>query len=243
MDILDDSDDLVGPRTFSALEQLARGLRVQSGGLQDTLDAIVHAAVRTVAGTDDAGLILVDRGVLSPIATTGPRPSRLDELQRELMSGPCFDAAASQETVIAADLQRDPRWSGLHETAAELCVVSMVCVPLYLERRTTGALSMYSSSRALFDEADLAWTELFATHAALALADAQRSDQMRNALASRDTLGQAKGILMERLRISADDAFSRLSSASQITNHKVVVVASHLVATGELLEPGIAPRD
>ena len=56
---------------------------------------------------------------------------------------------------------------------------------------------------------------LFASQAALALAEAHRADQMRQALSSRDVIGQAKGILMERHRITADEAFGLLSKHSQ----------------------------
>lgn len=228
--------------TFSVLGHLARALHVASDELQPTLDAIVQAAVRTVPGTDDAGLIVVRRGVLRPVATTGPRPSLLDELQLRAGEGPCYDAAATQQVVVVADLTHDDRWVKLRQAAAELGVVSMVCLPLRIEERTTGALSLYSSRPAVFDDVELGFVNLFATHAALALAEAQRVDQLRTALTSRDLLGQAKGVLMERFRIDADEAFRRLSEASQTTNTKVTTVADHLVRTGELLEPGARAR-
>ena len=76
---------------------------------------------------------------------------------------------------------------------------------------------------------------LFATLAAIALAEAQRTDQLHTALDNRDVIGQAKGILMERHRITADVAFGYLSQASQSVNSKLAAVARHLVETGELL--------
>jgi len=51
----------------------------------------------------------------------------------------------------------------------------------------------------------------------------------------RDPIGQAKGILMEREKIAADQAFARLSQISQRRNVKVGVVVRHLVETGQLL--------
>ncbi|MDQ2796244.1 MAG: GAF and ANTAR domain-containing protein [Actinomycetota bacterium] len=230
-----DDDDRPDVTSYGTLAQLARGLRVPSGELQPTLEAIVQAAVRTVPGTDDAGLILVRRGALVPVATTGARPASLDESQAREKLGPCFDAAAEQEIKVVTNLAGDPRWPALHEAAAELGVAGMVCVPLVLDDRTAGTLSLYSSRPGAFDDADLGFTELFATHAALALGEAQRTEQLHHALASRDLLGQAKGILMERLRIGPDAAFAELSVASQATNQKVVAVADHLVRTGELL--------
>lgn len=227
---------------FGALTEIARAMHVPSGDLDQTLDAITRAAVAALDQADDAGLILISKDRLTPVAATGLRPERLDELQQRLGTGPCFDTARSQQVTLVAELQRDPRWAELHEAAVELGVVSLACVPLRVGSRTTGALTLYSAERDAFDGVDLSYVELFATLAALALADAQRADQLRTALASRDVLGQAKGILMERFRIDADEAFTRLSTASQVTNTKVTVVAEHLVATGELLAPGSRPR-
>ena len=58
-------------------------------------------------------------------------------------------------------------------------------------------------------------------------------DGLKLALASRDTIGQAKGILMERYRLSADEAFERLRAASQSANRKLVDLARQLTETGE----------
>src|SRR5580700_10162712 len=77
-------------------------------------------------------------------------------------------------------------------------------------------------------------TVLLATFAALALAEAQRADQMHDALGNRDVIGQAKGILMERHRVTADAAFSVLSRVSQAENMKLAEIARRFVETGEL---------
>lgn len=74
-----------------------------------------------------------------------------------------------------------------------------------------------------------------ATLAAAALAEVRRTEQPRRALDSRDVIGQAKGILMERHKITPDQAFQVLSQVSQRRNRRLVIVASHLIRTGELL--------
>jgi AmiR/NasT family two-component response regulator len=76
---------------------------------------------------------------------------------------------------------------------------------------------------------------LFATLAAIALAEAHRTDQLQTALANRDVIGQSKGILMERYRLTADAAFAHLTRASQDVSMKLSAVALHLVETGEML--------
>jgi len=53
------------------------------------------------------------------------------------------------------------------------------------------------------------------------------------AVESRDVIGQAKGILMERYKLTADEAFDRLRERSQHSNRKVVELAKLLAETGE----------
>ena len=79
---------------------------------------------------------------------------------------------------------------------------------------------------------------MFAAHAAVALAAVQQRDQLRRGLETRDVIGMAKGILMERYKLDGDRAFSVLVRASQQTNRKLREVAEELVHQGEL--PGHA---
>jgi GAF domain-containing protein len=125
--------------------------------------------------------------------------------------------------------------------AVALGVRSMMCVPLRVHERVLGALSLYSDRPAAFTSHDEQVIRLYATLAAIALAEAQRTDQLHTALASRDVIGQAKGILMERHRVSAETAFGLLSRASQDANMRLPAVARHLAETGELLGAA-APR-
>jgi hypothetical protein len=60
------------------------------------------------------------------------------------------------------------------------------------------------------------------------------ADNLQTALESRAVIDQAKGILMERYKLTADQAFQLLARASMTTNRKVRDIADHLVRTGEL---------
>lgn len=57
----------------------------------------------------------------------------------------------------------------------------------------------------------------------------EANDQLRDALASRDVIGQAKGILMERSDLTADEAFDEMRVASQRANRKLRDVAEDIV--------------
>jgi GAF domain-containing protein len=224
-----------GAPAFRALDIMARALHVKDAQLEAALQAIVSTAVLTLGTARDAGLILVRRGELVPQATTGPSPRLLDELQQKLKDGPCVTAAVEQALVSVEDMDQEARWPGFAAEAVTLGVHSMVCVPLQTHERVHGALSLYADRPAAFTSHDEQVTGLYATLAAIALAEAQRTDQLNTALASRDIIGQAKGILMERHRVSDEAAFGLLSRASQHANMRLPAVARHLAETGELL--------
>jgi GAF domain-containing protein len=240
-DLTQVQEDLDGfsDRAFRSLDILARALHVKNAELEPALQAIVSAAVTTMSPAQHAGLITVSRGTLVPQATTGRPPELLDQLQQKLGGGPCIDAAQQQTPIHIADMHDESRWPDFAAEAESLGVRSMLCVPLRVHEQCLGTLSLYSDRATAFTGHDERVTTLFATLAAIALAEAQRTDQLHTALANRDVIGQAKGILMERHRITADVAFGYLSRASQDVNMKLTAVARHLVETGELLS---APR-
>jgi GAF domain-containing protein len=221
---------------FQSLDILARALHAKEPELEPTLQAIVSTAASTLPTAQHAGLILVSRGRLIPQASTGRPPTLLDQLQQKLNDGPCVNAAVQQALVNIGDMRRESRWPDFTVEAENLGVHSMLCVPLWVHERCLGTLSLYSERVTAFTDHDERITRLFATLAAIALAEAQRTEQLHAALANRDVIGAAKGILMERHRITAEMAFGRLSRASQNLNMKLPAVARHLVETGELLD-------
>jgi GAF domain-containing protein len=227
------SDDL-GANAWSVAENLARNLHFPSQELQSTLDAIIRTATDMVEAADYAGLIVIEQSKLIPKATLGRPPEELDLLQQRMGSGPCFEAAASQQVISIHDTTSEPRWTRFNAIAAQYGVLSVLCVPLWVTTETLGTLSVYSRTRGAFAPEQVRLVQLLAAHAALALANAQQASQLRTAFLTRDVIGQAKGILMERHKISATTAFEMLSKASQAANQKVSELALQLTETGEL---------
>jgi len=224
--------------TMMAVQTIAHALHVGDARLEPTLDAIVANAAAAHPAASDAGIILLVHGELVPQAVTGRPPLDLDVRQRDTGEGPCLDAAKKQTVMCISDTSTEQRWPGFCTAAQAHGVRSMLCVPLRIGEQCLGTLTLFSHQVAAFGPPDVALVELFAALAALSLADAQRAGQLREAIASRDLIGQAKGILMERFKISEQDAFGRLSRASQALNLKLAEVARHLTETGELLGPG-----
>jgi GAF domain-containing protein len=219
----------------TAIDVLARALHIEDARLQPTLDVIVANAAAAHPAAQDAGIILFTGGKLVPQATTGHAPQVLDLKQQETGDGPCIEAARKQAPVQVTDTSNDIRWPQFCATARACGGHSLLCTPLWINERNLGALTLYSPQTEAFSPGDTRLISLFATLAALALHEAQRTDQLREAISRRDIIGQAKGILIERYRISGDAAFATLARASQTVNVKLAEVARHLTETGELL--------
>jgi GAF domain-containing protein len=155
----------------------------------------------------------------------------VDRLQERLQQGPCLDAVRDQRVVRVDDVGADDRWPEFARKAAALGVGSMLCFQLFVEGDHLGAMNLYSRTPQAFDEDSEEIGLLFASHAAVALAGAEHEENLREAVATRDLIGQAKGILMERYNITAEQAFVALIRVSRNSNKKMRAVAEELIAT------------
>lgn len=228
---------ILGDQQFGALHVLCRAMRVADADLPSTLTAILTSATTAIAAADHAGLNLLIRGKFEPQATLGSAPEPLDALQKRTGAGPCIDASRDQVSIDVEDMADDARWPEFAEAAVALGVRAMCCVPLWVDDRRMGSLSLYAERPRAFDGIARRLADLYATHAAVALLEAQRADQMQRALANRDIIGQAKGVLMAQRHITADQAFGLLKETSHAINRKVVDVATFVAGTGELPSP------
>ena len=202
---------------------------------QEVLDHIVTAVVEMVPGAQDATITVArQRRTARSAAASSDRARLFDVLQSEAREGPCLDALFEQQTVRVDDLATEQRWPALAARAGELGARSMVCFQLFVTGSTLGSLDVLATEPGTFgDEAEHVGL-MFAAHAAVALAGAQQLEHVRSALVNRDVIGQAKGILMERFKMTGDQAFLALVAASQQTNRKLHVVAAELALTGVL---------
>lgn len=212
--------------------EVARSLLSQQD-VQHTLQRIVDLAVETIAGCDHAGIsFLKGRTGWTPAASDEISPL-VDAIQYETSEGPCLDAIRTHEVFRTPDLGKEARWP-LFSTRAvqDTGVRSMMSFRLFVEGDTLGALNLYSQATDAFDDAAQAVGLVFAAHAAVALSTSLHDEQMAEALQSRDLIGQAKGMLMAREGVNADEAFDMLRRASQRLNVKLREVAAGIIASG-----------
>lgn len=199
------------------------------------LDAVVAAALRLVPGTEHGSISMVTgRTQVSSRHASGELPALIDAIQTETGQGPCLDAVFEQQTVRVPDLSGEERWPLFARRAAQAGAGSMLSFQLYVDGDNLGALNLFSRRAEAFDDESEQVGLLFAAHAAVAFAGARKTDELQLAVASRDLIGQAKGMLMERYTISADQAFRVLVRVSQAQHRKLRDVADELVTTRHL---------
>lgn len=207
---------------------------LDAGSVHETLQRIVDLAVKTIPGCEHAGVSIVHGSKIATPAASDAVPLRVDAIQYEVGEGPCLNAIAESQTFKTDDLAKETRWPKFSARAQEETgVSSMLAFRLFARGHTLGALNLYSKERAAFGEEADEIGVLFAALAGAALGAAQTEEGLKIALRSRDVIGQAKGILMERHRITDDQAFEMLSRGSQRLNIRLAAVAERVARTGE----------
>ena len=215
------------------MSRVARQLQEEHGDVEATLHAITSTAVGAVPHVDECSVsYVIGRSSVEPRASTSDRAREADELQGRIKQGPCMDAVWEQHVVRVDDVAGDDRWPEFARQAPALGVASMMRFQLFVDGDQLGALNMYARTPHAFDAESEEIGQMFAAHAAVALAGAEHEANLRGGIATRDVIGQAKGILMERHKLTADQAFGVLARVSQELNRKLFEVARELTDTG-----------
>lgn len=218
-----------GTRLATTFGEVARTLLAERD-LDTILHKIVAVAVAEVDACESAGIELIEKRVIRPVAASSEVARRVSELQNEVGQGPCLSAIEDHETFRTDDLERDDRWPEFSELAyTETDVRSILGFRLFAEEDTMGALNLYSSKPSAFDDEAVAIGSILAAHAAIAMSWAREREYMQAAIENRDVIGQAKGLLMAHRKIDGDAAFELLRDASQRRNIKLQHVAEQVI--------------
>lgn len=239
-----------GSGTLAAEFAVLTGSLLNAPSAGEALTRIVETAQRVIPGADLVSITLrsPDGAFHTPIETE-PIASDLDQVQYTSAEGPCVAAASKTGPayVRSDDLATEPAWPTFGPIAAGhgfTTVLSTTLLPDARPPRLSGALNIYSRTHGALDGSAHDTALLLATHASLALATTQavttaelREAQFKKAIDSRDVIGQAKGILMSRRGVSADEAFALLRRASQRLNVRLADVAKTVAERPAALDP------
>lgn len=207
---------------------------LRTPAVDHTLQEIVALAADTVDGAMSAGITRVHKdGTVDTPAFTDDFVLAIDRAQIELGEGPCLQASVHEAVLRIDDMAHERRWPRFAERALSLGVGSMIACSLAVTNGERAALNLHAPQRDAFDPAATELAAIYAAHCSVALTQAALVDSLRAAMTSRQAIGEATGILMERHRVDARHAFEMLVQASQRLNVKLRELAEHVVRTGE----------
>jgi hypothetical protein len=212
------------------MADLARTIALRK--VDDVLADVTATAKELIPGVDIAGVLLVGKaGSFETLAPTDDLMFKLDELQMRYLEGPCVTAALSEIVVRTDDFRDESKWPNYSPEVVQLGVLSGLSFKLYTADRTAGALNLFGYEPKLWDTDAETIGMVLAAHAAAAILASREGDQLQSALTTRDRIGQAKGIIMERFKIDDVQAFGMLRQLSQDTNTKLIDIAQRVIDT------------
>jgi hypothetical protein len=222
-----------------SLTALARVL-ISQESVESTTQRIAELAVKLVNGGDYAGISLIRRGQIRTLGATDRVVEDLDAIQYDVGQGPCLSSIREQESFYIDDMCSDSHWPEFSARACKVGIGGLLAFVLKVSHDSLGALNLYSRWANAFSPEDRVTGALFATYAAIALANAQthardieRVAELERGLATRDAIGTALGIIMQRDGLSSAQAFDYLRTQSQRRNEKLRTIAEEIVLSTE----------
>ena len=204
--------------------------------VRETLERVLGAARKTIPGVDFAGLTLLRDGDPTTAVSTDEFVADIDAAQYETGSGPCLDAYRDAATYRVDSTGDEQRWPEFCASAVAKGIHSVLAAPLEVNGGGIGGLNLYSCARDAFTADDEILARVFAAQAALVIANStaywdarNTAEQLDQAMRSRATIEQAKGILIASGAPGPDKAFDMLVHASQRENRKLREIAEDIV--------------
>lgn len=216
-----------------ALTRDARTLRDQPSSVHDVLERAVRLAVAHVPGAIAAAASIHHPHTAPETLASHPLALAAEDAQHTHQQGPAHHARTHHGLVRIRDMGVEKRWPAFVRTARDLGITAAITCDLGHQQGSDATLTVYATAPAGFDPAAAEYTELLAAHATAALEATASITSLHTAMHSRQAIGEATGILMERHRIDAPAAFDLLARASQRTNVKLRRIAEHVVLTGQ----------
>jgi GAF domain-containing protein len=228
----------VSDKLLSLAQELAEVTRlVEDDDLPGALNRYVDRVVRTVPGCDHA-LITVRTPDRTETVAGASVPGLADGwVEPTDLPNPIGEVLAYREPRRLADLGTDRRWPEFAARAMGSGFRSALALPLAAVSEPSAAMTLLSREPNQFADTTYDVALLFVVHAGVVFDNVSlyndSQSMMRNlraALITRSTIGQAQGLLMQRRGLTAGNSFDLLRKASQERNVKLRDLAGSLVA-------------
>jgi hypothetical protein len=226
----------------SELDDLAKEFAALGADLHGDAEngAVLHRmmqlAVKHIPGCSWASITLITNNRSRTVASSDPVAAEADRLQQQLEQGPCRPTAIDEHSYLLFDVEHEQRWPGYAQALLRQTPVRSF-LSFDLAGAEQAALNLYGAAAGCFEDESVQFGAVFAAHTTTALAlyrAEERADNLKVALASNRQIGIAIGILMAYHRVTQDEAFALLRSASQQLHIKLRDIAQDVVETGTL---------
>ncbi|GEO97052.1 GAF and ANTAR domain-containing protein [Kocuria turfanensis] len=215
------------------------GMLLSQDDATAAVSRLARAAQQMIPAAAGAGVSLLDTaGTRVSTAATDPVVEAADAAQYELGTGPCLTAWATQEPQRIEDTTTETRWAGWEAAAAASGIRSVLSTPLVHRGRALGALKVYATTPGAFGPDEERLLGLFAEAAATLLGAAQPvetptrlNEALKTALATRETVGLATGVLMAQEHLAPEAARTALLETARAQGRRVAEVAAELIET------------
>jgi hypothetical protein len=211
------------------------GQTADEARLHRLLDTILETAVEAL-GFDAATVSARSGDNLATLAVTDERMLAVDFAQYDAIDGPCIEALGSADPVYMEDVSMEERWRGFREAAEAVGVRTSLSLHIDSTEDVATTLNLYARRIRRLGEPDVRAAAAFATQLAATLhgvnmqrATARVAEQLADAIRTRATIEQAKGVLMAERRITEGEALEVLHDRSRTTNVGIGVVAARLL--------------
>jgi GAF domain-containing protein len=232
----------------SGLQEVFRrlaSLRFEEESLETTLAFIVSVASHAMGSADGTGVMVVRTASLATIGASSEQCQQMNSVQSESGRGPSLLAIRSAAIVDARVGPSCESWPEFTKAARESGFGAVLAVPMVSRQRVIGSLSLFSRRNDGFDGRTTERAQMLSDQVAIVVQNASAfatanliNQQLEEALKSRDVIGVAKGILMERYSCGDKDAFDLLRQESQTTHRKLRDVASSITASRDCADRG-----
>jgi GAF domain-containing protein len=234
---------MVGSSLSESLAVLSRYF-VGTETLQDTLQRVSELTEQAIGPADFVGITLPGEGGNRTAVFTDPASPEIDQAQYDTGAGPCLDALKTGQVHSVDSTREEGRWPAFRRAAADHGIGSTLSLPLVVDDQVVGAMNLYARNERAFGEDERDGALQFAAQAAIVLANAQvysdaheLSARLGEAMKSRATIEQAKGILMGAHGCGPDAAFELLTQVARREDVTVREMARRTILDGTGREP------
>jgi GAF domain-containing protein len=205
--------------------------------LSESFRQVAEVIASALPQTSHVGVTMLVDGKLTTSVFTDPEVLEIDRVQYHTAGdGPCVDAYRDGVPYIIDSTRQPGRWQDFRDAAERHGVLSTLSLPMLVEGRAIGAVNLYARSEGAYTADDERVGLLFASQAGFLLANAQAywdartlGENLREAMASRASIEQARGIIMSTMGCDADAAMEFLIARSRDGHVALRAFATELV--------------